>query len=95
ATTPMLQLGSILHSKGFEITVAHTKLNPPNPTHYPDFNFLKKPDGVSDPHIHSKNFVSVISGFSINCKPPLQAALAQMMGREDHHEKIACTIYDE
>ncbi|PON80935.1 UDP-glucuronosyl/UDP-glucosyltransferase [Trema orientale] len=53
------------------------------------------PDGVSDPHIHSKNFVSVISGFNIICKPTLQAALAQMMGREDHHEKIAYIIYDE
>ncbi|KAE8725010.1 UDP-glucuronosyltransferase, putative isoform 2 [Hibiscus syriacus] len=33
---PMLQLGSILHSKGFSITVVHTIFNPPISSNYPE-----------------------------------------------------------
>lgn len=30
--TPMLQLGTILHLKGFSITITHTYFNSPNPS---------------------------------------------------------------
>ena len=91
----MLQLGTILHSKGFAITVAHTKFNSPDPSYYPDFNFLEMPDGLCDPNVSSKNIVSVISGFNINCKASLQEALTQMIGREEDHNKRIAIIYDE
>ncbi|KAF4377426.1 hypothetical protein G4B88_026379 [Cannabis sativa] len=93
--TPMLQLGTILHSKGFVITVAHTKFNSPNPSQYPDFNFLEIPDGLSDLNVSSKNFVSVLSDFNITCKIPLQEALTQMVKTDGHLEKINSIIYDE
>lgn len=90
--TPMLQLGNILRSRGFLITVAHTIFNSPNPSDFPDFDFLPLPDGVSDP---SKSFISVITGFGISCKAPLRESLARIMARDDPHEKIACVVYDE
>ncbi|KAM6578109.1 hypothetical protein CsatB_029946 [Cannabis sativa] len=93
--TPMLQLGTILHSKGFVITVAHTKFNSPNPSQYPDFNFLEIPDGLSDLNVSSKNFVSVLSDFNITCKIPLQEALTQMVKTDGHLKKINSIIYDE
>ncbi|XP_062085075.1 UDP-glucose iridoid glucosyltransferase-like [Humulus lupulus] len=93
--TPMLQLGTVLQSKGFVITVAHTKFNSPNPSYYPDFKFLEMPDGLSDLNVSSKNLVSVLSGFNINCKIPLQEALTQMVKTNGHREKIGCIIYDE
>ncbi|ONH99067.1 hypothetical protein PRUPE_6G008700 [Prunus persica] len=80
--TPMLQLGTILHSRGFYITIAHTQFNFPNPLNFPDFNFLEI-------------YEDVISGFNANCKAPLRESLARMMEKEDQHSKIACIIYDE
>ncbi|KAM3739890.1 hypothetical protein ACB098_08G056900 [Castanea mollissima] len=44
---PMLQLGTILHSKGFSITITHTEFNSPNPSNHPNFKFLPIPDGLS------------------------------------------------
>lgn len=41
----MLQLGTILYSKGFAITVANTKYNSPNPPNDPNFDFLRIGDG--------------------------------------------------
>ncbi|CAA0814669.1 UDP-glycosyltransferase 76F1 [Striga hermonthica] len=35
--SPMLQLANILHSRGFSITVIHTRLNSPNPSNHPHF----------------------------------------------------------
>ncbi|KAI7751838.1 LOW QUALITY PROTEIN: hypothetical protein M8C21_030973, partial [Ambrosia artemisiifolia] len=35
--TPMLQLATVLHSKGFSITIAHTKLNSLDPSKHPEF----------------------------------------------------------
>ncbi|CAB4282356.1 unnamed protein product [Prunus armeniaca] len=91
----MLQLGTILHSKGFYITVAHTQFNFPNPLNYPDFNFLEMYEGLHEKNVSSHNFIDVISGFNANCKAPLQESLARMMEKEDQHSKIACIIYDE
>ncbi|KAL9415863.1 hypothetical protein AB3S75_039126 [Citrus x aurantiifolia] len=36
----MLQLGTILNSKSFAITVADTRFISPNPSNYPNFDFL-------------------------------------------------------
>ncbi|KAJ0766345.1 hypothetical protein HanPI659440_Chr08g0314391 [Helianthus annuus] len=37
---PPLQLATTLHAKGFPIAIAHSNLNPPNPSNYPsDFTF--------------------------------------------------------
>ncbi|XP_016650832.1 PREDICTED: UDP-glucose iridoid glucosyltransferase-like [Prunus mume] len=83
----MLQLGTILHSKGFYITIAHTQFNFPNPLNYPDFNFLEMYEGLHEQNVSSHNFIDVISGFNANCKAPLQESLAQMMEKEDQHMK--------
>ena len=93
--TPMLQLGGVLRSRGFRITVAHTVFNSPNPSEFPDFDFLPMPDGLCDPNVSSQNFISVITGFNVNCRAPLEESLGQIMGSNDQHESIACVIYDE
>lgn len=96
---PMLQLGSILHSKGFSITIAHTQFNFPNTLNHPNFNFLPIVDGFSNCNV-SVNFIDVISGFNSNCKAPLQELMAQMMEAkeyqdEEYQDEITCIIYDE
>ncbi|PRQ34282.1 putative hexosyltransferase [Rosa chinensis] len=93
--TPMLYLGTILHSKGFHITIAHTQFNFPNPLNYPHFDFLKLYDGICEQNISAHNFIAVISGFNTNCKGHLRDSLARIMEKVDQHNKIACIIYDE
>ncbi|CAN4109727.1 unnamed protein product [Withania somnifera] len=42
----MLQLGSILHSQGFSVKVAHTEFNTPNYSSHTEFVFLPMEDGL-------------------------------------------------
>ncbi|GMN23971.1 hypothetical protein TIFTF001_000362 [Ficus carica] len=44
---PMLQLGTVLHSRGFSMTIAHTIFNSPNPQNHPNCRFLPLQDGLS------------------------------------------------
>ncbi|TXG74184.1 hypothetical protein EZV62_002763 [Acer yangbiense] len=91
----MFQLGTILHSKGFSITVVHTQFNSPNPSNNPDFKFQAIPDGLSDDDIASGNFVDKIALLNVNCEAPFQECLAQMVKQQDPGDEIVCVIYDE
>lgn len=95
--TPMLQLGSILHSKGFSITVIHTELNSPVPTNHPEFRFVSIPDNLSEEVISSGNFVVLISILNVNCQAPFRECLVKMADQveKEKEEEIACIIYDE
>ncbi|WJZ88998.1 hypothetical protein VitviT2T_008249 [Vitis vinifera] len=87
---PMLQLGAILHSRGFSITVAHTQYNSPDPSNHPDFSFLPIPDGLSD----GQNFASLLNlvlAANVNCESPLRECLAE---KQEQHGDIACIIHD-
>ncbi|GLU02296.1 hypothetical protein SLE2022_195500 [Rubroshorea leprosula] len=93
--TPMLQLGTILHSKGFSITVIHTKFNSPDPSKYPEFSFLSIPDNLSDQVISSGNTISLIFEINMNCQAPFLECLVRMTEQQKLHDEIACIIYDE
>jgi hypothetical protein len=95
--TPMLQLATILHSKGFSITIAHTHFNSPDPSNHPNFYFLPFSDGLSNTQITSKNFVDIASTLNIKCVSSLKETLVHYitkLANENHGEKIACIIYD-
>lgn len=92
--TPMLQLGSILHSKGFSIVVAHTEFNSPNPKSYPEFTFVPLPDGVAGYDMSYYNMLSVISAINTNCKDPFQECITQMLDQTELNGEVACIIYD-
>ncbi|XP_048226413.1 UDP-glucose iridoid glucosyltransferase-like isoform X2 [Ricinus communis] len=92
---PMLQLGTILHSKGFSVTIIHTQFNSPNPSSHPELIFLPIPDDLSDQEIASGNLVVLISALSDKCKKPFQECLLQMIVRQDSDDEIACIIDDE
>jgi hypothetical protein len=92
---PMLQLGSILHSNGFSITVVHAQYNSPNPSIHPDFSFLPLPDTSSD-HILAGHLLAFVLQLNTNCKARLQECFAQVMRQQDSDDGlIACIIYDE
>ncbi|KAF3454622.1 hypothetical protein FNV43_RR05070 [Rhamnella rubrinervis] len=86
---PMLQLGTILHSNGFSITIAHTNFNSPDPEAYPDFCFLPIADGLSEVDVSSE-VAHIMSTINVNCKLSFQ----QLMDSQEV-ENIACVIFDE
>ncbi|XP_031266832.1 UDP-glycosyltransferase 76E1-like [Pistacia vera] len=92
---PMLNLGSILHSKGFSITIAHTQFNSPKPSDNPDFVFLPISDGLSYSDLSSKGIVDFISCLNIDCKEPLLESLTPMIDEKQQLKELPCIIYDE
>lgn len=66
--TPMLQLGAILHSKSFSITIAHTKFNRPDPSSHPEFEFLCIEDGLSEHEIQSGDLISLVLTLNTRCQ---------------------------
>ncbi|MBA0578736.1 UDP-glycosyltransferase 76E2 [Gossypium raimondii] len=94
---PMLQLGSILHSKGFSITVLHTAFNSPIPSNYPEFGFVSIPDNLSEQLISADDLLPFISLLNLNCGVPFQECLAKMVQKQEveNEPSIACIVYDE
>ncbi|GAA0142149.1 transferase [Lithospermum erythrorhizon] len=92
--TPMLQLGSILQSRGFSILVAHSEYNAPETSNHPSFSFLALPDEVAELDKSFENMGNVLEAININCKAPLKDCLVRMMENEELHGQVACIIYD-
>lgn len=93
---PMLQLGTVLYSNGYSITVAHTKSNSINPSNYPNFYFLLIPDGLNECQYSSGDEIAEILRLNDNCKITFQECLAQFMEQlKAQDEMISCIIYDE
>ncbi|KAF5744554.1 putative UDP-glucuronosyltransferase [Tripterygium wilfordii] len=92
---PMLQLGTILYSKGFSVTIAHTEFQFPDTSKHPDFMFLRIPNGSWDQPVSSSNFAAFLSCLNINCKAPLQESLTRKIEEKIGHEDVhLCIIYD-
>lgn len=94
--TPMLQLATILHSKGFSITVAQDHFNSPDPSNYhPNFTFLPLFYGLSETHFSSKNIVDITATLNTKCVSPLKELLVDQIEKANiNHENIDCVIYD-
>ncbi|KAM7527719.1 hypothetical protein LguiB_031129 [Lonicera macranthoides] len=93
--SPMLDLASILHSKGFSITIAHTIFNAPNPSNHPDFDFLPIFDNLSAPDTSTKNLIALGESINANCEAPFKKSMAQMMEQpKEAYNQVACIIYD-
>ncbi|KAL0418104.1 UNVERIFIED_CONTAM: UDP-glucose iridoid glucosyltransferase [Sesamum radiatum] len=93
--TPMLQLGSILHSKGFSIHIAHTKFNSPSPSNFPHFTFLPLPDNLECFDTSFHNLLNVISVVNTNCEAPFQEHMMKMVAEEEVcGRQVTCIIYD-
>ncbi|XP_031270503.1 UDP-glycosyltransferase 76E1-like [Pistacia vera] len=91
---PMLQLGTILHSRGFSITVAHAQFNSPQTSNQPDFIFQSLPDGISSKPDIARYFLAFMSSLNLNCRAPFQEFLSQMIGKQEQQDELPCIIYD-
>lgn len=93
---PMLQLGTILHSRGFSITIVHLEFNSPDPSKHPDFEFMCFSDGLT--HSTTGDLVAFLMLVNDNCKAPFQECFDQLTGKckdDNADDKISGIIYDE
>ncbi|KAL4302453.1 hypothetical protein GQ457_10G008830 [Hibiscus cannabinus] len=89
--TPMLQLATILHSKGFSITIVHPELNSPNPSAHPEITFISMPDKLTESQLSDNDVAGVMRSLNKNCAAPLKQCLNKILHAHGH---IAAIIYD-
>ena len=92
--TPMLQLASILYSKGFSISIVHTHFNSPNPANYPHFNFHPIPE-LLEGKAWTEDVIALLNTFNVSCVAPFRYLLRQMLSESPSAgEPVACLITD-
>ncbi|XP_030537372.1 UDP-glucose iridoid glucosyltransferase-like [Rhodamnia argentea] len=91
---PMLQLATILNSRGFSITIAHPEFNSPDPSNYPNFTFLPIPDGLSKSSFAAQDFHSTMIAIHRNCQEPLRRFILQTLEQNNPQGQVACIVYD-
>ncbi|CAA7026725.1 unnamed protein product [Microthlaspi erraticum] len=93
---PMIQLGKMLHSRGFSITVIHTRFNAPRASSHPLFTFLQIPDGLSETEkrLHDVNLMLTL--LNKRCESPFRDTLTKLLQSETEEAKqrISCLIDD-
>ncbi|KAM6598684.1 hypothetical protein CsatA_018293 [Cannabis sativa] len=95
---PMLELATILHSKGFSITIIHINFNSPNPSNHPHFTFHSIPHGLPDHMLKpttgsgTKDVISIITHLNITTVEPFRECL--ISSALDDDEPVACLISD-
>ncbi|KAH9701512.1 hypothetical protein KPL71_025029 [Citrus sinensis] len=78
----MLQLGTILNSKSFAITVADTRFISPNPSNYPNFDFLLIVGGFISSNPSFGDLLASILLLYHNSKAPFQQCSTLLMEQQ-------------
>lgn len=90
---PMIQLAHILHSKGFSISIIHTKYNFPNTSKYPQFSFHLISDGLSETETSTLDPILLIKTLITSCIEPFNQCLAQLCS-DDPNYHVVCLVTD-
>ncbi|ESQ40503.1 hypothetical protein EUTSA_v10015913mg [Eutrema salsugineum] len=96
---PMIQLAKILHSRGFSITVIHTRFNAPRASSHPLFTFLQIPDGLSEAETRTPDITLLILLLNQRCESPFRYCLTKLLQSADSEtgeekQRISCLIDD-
>ncbi|XP_050249269.1 UDP-glycosyltransferase 76B1-like [Quercus robur] len=90
---PMLLLATILHSKGFSITIIHTNFNSLNPSNFPNFTFHSIQDGILESEASSKDVVALAKLLNTKCVEPFRDCMDKLLS-DASEEPISCLISD-
>ncbi|KAK7828064.1 udp-glycosyltransferase 76f1 [Quercus suber] len=90
---PMLLLATILHSKGFSISIIHTNFNSLNPSKFPNFSFHSIPDGILESEASSSDLVALVKLLNMKCTDPLRDCITKLLS-DASEEPISCLISD-
>ncbi|KAL2541673.1 UDP-glycosyltransferase 76C3 [Abeliophyllum distichum] len=91
---PMIQLANILHHKGFNISIIHTKYNFPNLSKYPYFTLYLIPDGLSESEASTTDIIFLLKLLNEKCVKPFLDCLARLLSDDDADDHIPCIITD-
>ncbi|XP_027185320.1 UDP-glycosyltransferase 76B1-like [Coffea eugenioides] len=89
---PMIHLASILHLKGFSISIIHTQFNSPDHSKYPNFAFHSIPDGLLEHQFSTSDLAALVTRLNLNCIRPFRECLASLLS--DNEEHVASLITD-
>ncbi|KAK3000218.1 hypothetical protein RJ639_024213 [Escallonia herrerae] len=92
--SPMLELGTILHSKGFSIVIVHSTFYAPKASNHPAFVFSPLSYDLFDPDTSPENLIAPVHDINRISKEPFQECLTQIRKQQEPHDDIACVIYD-
>ena len=90
---PMLLLATILHSKGFSITIIHTNFNSLSPSNFPNFTFHTIPDGILESEASSKDVIALAKLLNTKCVEPFRDCMVKLLS-DVSEEPISCLISD-
>ncbi|KAF8118792.1 hypothetical protein N665_0002s0101 [Sinapis alba] len=94
---PMIQLAMILHSRGFSITLIHTRFNAPKASTHPLFTFIQIPDGLSEAETRTHDVTLLLTRLNQSCVSPFRDCLTKLLQsetEEDKKQRISCLIHD-
>ncbi|KAH9661369.1 UDP-glycosyltransferase 76B1 [Citrus sinensis] len=92
---PMLQIASVLYSKGFSITIIHTNLNPLNACNYPHFEFHSISASLSETEASTEDIVAILIALNAKCVVPFWDCLVKLTSISNVQEdSFACIITD-
>lgn len=92
---PMLQIASVLYSKGFSITIIHTNLNPLNACNYPHFEFHSISASLSETEASTEDMVAILIALNAKCVVPFWDCLVKLTSISNVQEdSFACIITD-
>ncbi|KAL5991639.1 hypothetical protein ACLOJK_012548 [Asimina triloba] len=90
---PMLQLATFLHSRGFSITVFHTRFNSPNPSNFPHFIFEPIPDGITEDLLSKEDPITIVDIINDTCRRPFHDRFSQI-ATHGPNGPVTCIITD-
>lgn len=93
---PMIYLANLLYSRGFNITIIHTKFNSPDISRYPQFTFCFIQDGLSEAESSTSDIVLLFQRLLVNCVEPFRECFINLLLSDALHqeEPVACLITD-
>ncbi|XP_030451215.1 UDP-glycosyltransferase 76F1-like [Syzygium oleosum] len=93
---PMLQLGRILYTRGFSITILHTNFNAPDPSSHPHFAFRSIANGLDRSEASTLDIPRLVSLLNARCASPFEECLREMMPSPGVDAvPVACLISDQ
>ncbi|KAJ3699018.1 hypothetical protein LUZ61_002723 [Rhynchospora tenuis] len=88
---PMLELASLLHSRGFSITIFHTQFNSIDSTKHPSYEFISIIDGNTSNHFNLNDIPSRIVAHNNNCEQPFHDSLRKYLSE---NKGVTCLVAD-
>ncbi|KAM3300786.1 hypothetical protein ACQJBY_041687 [Aegilops geniculata] len=91
--TPLLRLASVLHTRGFAVTIFHTELRAPDPAEYPaDYRFVPLRVDVPPELMASEDIAGMVTAMSEYSEAPFKERLTAALAEEG--AGVRCVIAD-